>query len=115
MDSSATPRQSLGAIEVVSATSAFVQFEAVKRHVEEFQKALDNEHDVGLLLTNFGKSVMMEVTSISYSGEALMVFKGIVSGREATLVQHVTQLSFLMTSVRKEPEKPHRTIGFSVD
>ena len=90
------------------------QFEIIKNYVQEFQAGLDAEHDVGLLLTNFGQSVLMEVTSISYEYPVLMVFRGFVNGKQSTLIQHVSQLSFLLTSVPKAPDIPKRRIGFSV-
>lgn len=43
-----------------------------------------------------------------------MVFKGFVNGREATLIQHINQLNFMLTSIEKEPDRPKRKIGFSV-
>ena len=44
-----------------------------------------------------------------------MVFKGIVNGNPATLIQHINQLSFLLTAVPgQEPEKPKHKIGFVV-
>ena len=89
------------------------QFEVIKRYVEDFQANLDNEHDVGLLLTNFGATTLMEVTEISYEESVLMVFKGYVNGRMSTLIQHVSQLNFLLTSVEKSPEIPKRQIGFT--
>ena len=91
------------------------QFEIIKDYVLEFQRNLDDEHDVGLMLTNFGNTVLMNVTSIGYEKSVLMIFKGYVEGREATLIQHVSQLNFLLTSVPKEPDVPKRRIGFSVD
>lgn len=90
------------------------QFEIIKNYVQEFQAGLDAEHDVGLLLTNFGQSVLMEVTSISYEFPVLMVFRGFVNGKQSTLIQHVSQLSFLLTSIPKAPDLPKRQIGFSV-
>lgn len=90
------------------------QFEIIKKHVQEFQAGLDAEHDVGLLLTNFGQSVLMEVTSISYEFPVLMVFRGYVNAQPSTLIQHVSQLNFLLTSVPKAPDIPKRQIGFSV-
>ena len=89
------------------------QFEVIKRYVEDFQASLDNEHDVGLMLTNFGATMLMEVTEISYEESVLMVFKGFVNGRMSTLIQHVSQLNFLLTSVEKSPETPKRQIGFT--
>lgn len=90
------------------------QFEIIKKHILEFQASLDNEHDVAVMLTNFGSSVLMQVTSIGYEKSVLMVFKGYVDGRESTLIQHVSQLNFLLTSVPKSPEIPKRKIGFNV-
>lgn len=91
------------------------QYEIIKKYIREFQASLDEEHDVGLLLTNFGQSILMEVTSVSYEQSVLMVFRGKVNGNEATLIQHVSQLNFLLTAISKEPEQPKRKIGFSAD
>lgn len=89
------------------------QFEIIRKYVLDFQAGLDKDHDVALLLTNFGQSVLMEVTEIGYEESVLMVFRGYVNGRMSTLIQHVSQLNFLITSVSKDPEKPKRKIGFS--
>lgn len=91
------------------------QFEIIKRYILEYQSSLDSEHDVGLLLTNFGQSILMEVTEIGYEHSVLMVFRGYVNGRFSTLIQHVSQLNFLLTSISKEPDKPKRKIGFISD
>lgn len=88
------------------------QFEVLKKYISDFEQSLDTEHEVGVLLTNFGQSVMMQVTEISYEHSVLMVFKGYVNGKMSTLIQHVSQLNFLLTSVEKEPGRPKRTIGF---
>lgn len=89
------------------------QFEILKKHIEEFQTSLDDEHEVGILLTNFGQSMLMNVCQISYEKSVLLVFKGYVNGKYSTLIQHVSQLNFLLTSVEKEPDRPKRLIGFS--
>lgn len=91
------------------------QFELLKEQIEEFESTLDSEHEVGIWLTNFGQSVLMQVTEVSYRMPVLMIFKGYVNGIESTLVQHVNQLSFLITSVKKEPDRPKRKIGFVSD
>lgn len=90
------------------------QVEIIKDYVLEFQQSLDQEHDVALLLTNFGSSILMEVTHIGYEESVLIVFKGYVNGRQSTLIQHVSQLNFLLTSVSKDPETPKRKIGFTL-
>ena len=91
------------------------QFFILKKYIQDYEKTLDPEHEVGLLLTNFGQSVAMQVTEITYEEPVLMVFKGFVDGREAVLIQHVHQLNFLMTSYKKEEDRPKRTIGFHIE
>ncbi len=88
------------------------QFEILKRYIQEFEQSLDAEHEVGLMMTNFGQSVIMQVTQITYEYPVLMVFKGYVEGREATLIQHINQLNFLLTTLEKEPNRPKIQIGF---
>lgn len=95
-------------------TDSETQFEILKRYIEDFQNSLDSEHEVGMLLTNFGQNVLLKVTYISYESPVLMIFKGYVNDKEATLVQHVNQLNFLLTSVDKEPDRPKRKIGFLI-
>ena len=94
---------------------ADTQFEIIRDYVLEFQESLDNEHDVGLMLTNFGNTVLMQVTEIGYEEPVLMIIKGIVNGRDSTLIQHVSQLNFLLTSVEKPVDVPKRKIGFTVN
>lgn len=94
---------------------AETQFEIIKRHILEFQATLDDEHDIEVLFANFGSPVSMQVTQIRCERSVLMVFKGYVNGRMATLIQHASQLNFLLTTVPKKPDAPHRTIGFTAN
>ena len=89
------------------------QFEIIREYIEQFESSLDPEHEVGVMLTNFGQSILMQVTHITYEKSVLMIFKGFVNGREATLIQHINQLNFMLTSVEKEPDRPKRKIGFA--
>ena len=89
------------------------QFEIIKQHIQQYEQALDSEHEVGVMFTNFGQSVLMQVTGISYEESVVLIFKGYVNGKMSTLIQHINQLNFLLTSVEKEPERPKRKIGFT--
>lgn len=101
--------------EPIKVTSAAeMQFETIKRYIQQFQQVLDSKHDVGLLLTDFGQSVLMAVTEIGCEPPHLMVFRGLVNGVESTLIQNVSRLNFLITAVPKDPKAEHRQIGFSV-
>lgn len=88
------------------------QFEIIKKYITEYEKTLDSEHEVAVWLTNFGQSILMQVTNITYEDSVLLVFKGYVNGKMSTLIQHINQLNFLLTSVEKEPDRPKRNIGF---
>ena len=88
------------------------QFEILKRYIQEFERSLDSDHEVGIMMTNFGQSVLMQVTQVAYEDPVLMIFKGFVNGHEATLIQHINQLNFMLTSVEKEPDIPKKQIGF---
>lgn len=90
------------------------QFEILLRYIKDFEQSLDAEHEVGVLLTNFGQSVTMSVEQISYEEPVLLIFKGYVNGKMSTLIQHISQLNFLLMPVEKEPNRPKRTIGFVV-
>ena len=90
------------------------QVEIIKDYVLEFQQSLDPDREVALLLTHFSSSILMEVTHISCEKSVLVIFKGYVNGRMSTLIQHVSQLNFLLTSVPKDPETPRRQIGFTL-
>ena len=91
------------------------QFEILKKYVQEFEITLDTEHEVGIMMTNFGQTVLMTVEQITYEDPVLMVFKGYVNGRPSTLIQHVNQLNFMLTSIEKETDRPKRQIGFSAN
>ena len=91
------------------------QFEILKRYIKAFEQSLDAEHEVGIMMTNFGQSIIMQVTMVTYEDPVLMVFKGFVNGREATLIQHINQLNFMLTTIDKEPDRPKRQIGFGTN
>lgn len=89
------------------------QIETLKQYVTDFQNSLDNGHDVGIILEGFGAFGVMQVTEISYEWPVLMIFKGTVNGVQSTLIQHLYQLNFLLTTVPKPPQAPKRQIGFT--
>ena len=73
------------------------------------------DHEVGLMMTNFVQSIVMRVTEISYKNPVLIIFKGYVNGRMSTLIQHINQLNFLLTTIEILPNKPKRKIGFTIE
>lgn len=89
-------------------------FEVLLNYIDNFQNELDSEHEASLYLANFGQNILLDVTHIICEPPSLIVFKGYCNGKQSTLVQHIDQLNFLLTSVDKKPDHPKRKIGFSI-
>ena len=57
----------------------------------------------------------MVVTNIGYQNPDLLCFYGFINGKKSQLIQHTSQLNFLIMSVEREDKtKPARRIGLSV-
>lgn len=81
--------------------------------IKEFEDTLDEDHEIALRLASFGQSITLSVVDIGYSNPSTLVFHGYVGDQPATLIQHMSQLNFLLLAVKKaDPEKPPRRIGF---
>ena len=94
------------------------QYEKISEQIKEFQDGLDNDHELALKLTNFGQSIMLSVTDIGYQNPCLIYYYGYVNDKYCQLIQHVSQINFLLMAVPKsDPEKPARRvkIGFVTD
>ena len=95
--------------------NADYSYEVIMKRIREFEETLDDDHEIAIQLASFGQSVTLSVTDIGYSNPSTLVFYGYVGDQRATLIQHMSQLNFLLIAVKKaEPEKPARRIGFSV-
>ena len=58
----------------------------------------------------------MFVDDIGYQNPDIMYFYGTVNGNQAQLIQHVSQLNFMLMAVPKDlPERKPRRIGFVND
>lgn len=89
----------------------------VKRLVEymnDYEAGLDEQHEVGLKLVNFSQTLTLHVLNIGYYNPGLVCFYcNTLDGEPAQLVQHISQISFLLTSVqRMDMTQPKRRIGF---
>ena len=83
--------------------------------IEEFNQGLDQQHEVGVRLVNFGQTVVFHLDSIGYWNPSLILFQGTTQeGQPVELIQHVSQISILLTRLpRKDPNQPRRKIGFA--
>lgn len=86
--------------------------EAIKNYVEEFERELDEEHEVGVRLASFGGVVVFHAEQIGFSKPNVITFYGVTEeGEKIQLIQHVSQLNFLLKAVKKREQKANR-IGF---
>lgn len=89
-------------------------YEKIMVELKKFENTLDEEHEIALKLTSFGSSVTMNVTSIGYQNPNMLYFYGYVNGYKAQLIQHVSQLNFLIASCERQDKSiPARRIGFT--
>ncbi len=89
--------------------------EKIAEQIKEFEDQLDKEHEIAMMLAGFGQPVMMLVEDIGFQNPNLLYFYGTVDGKETQLIQHMSQLNFVLMSVPKQPDKPARRIGFQLN
>jgi hypothetical protein len=90
-------------------------FEALGDYIKEFEAELDQDHEIGARIVQFGSSLQIHVQNVGYTPPSLITFSGKTSeGDPVQLIQHVSQLSFLLVSLKKIDEQPYR-IGFIWD
>lgn len=92
------------------------KYEKLMEQIIEFQRDLPDTVDVCVQLASFGQSMIMIVDEIGYQNPDLLYFYGTINGNEAQLIQHASQLNFLlMTMPKPEPQSNPRRIGFVLD
>lgn len=102
--------------EIAASSTAKAAATTIYQEMTKFQNELDDTHDVGVSLVQFGSSITVLVNSIGYRGYNLVVFYGTdTNGNKVELIQHINQLSFILISCPKEAEVKKRTIGFMTD
>lgn len=90
-------------------------FKSLGEYVRSFEAELDDDHEVGARLVSFGNAVQIHVHSIGFTAPFLITFSGVTEKGDAVrLIQHVSQLSFLLVSLKKIADAPYR-IGFIWD
>lgn len=83
--------------------------------INDFHRSLDEEHEVGARLVNFGQTVTFHIDDIGYWNPSLISFKGKnENGDSVELIQHVSQISVLLVALKREnTSQPKRPIGFA--
>lgn len=88
-------------------------FYHILERVRVFEESLDEAHEVGVQLVNFGQTITFSVSRIGYINPLLIVFQGHTdSGDPIELIQHISQISFVLIKLKRNPEIPKQPIGF---
>ncbi|WP_052712194.1 DUF6173 family protein [Domibacillus indicus] len=89
-------------------------YKHLKKRAEDFDNKLDGSQGVGIRLIPSGQSITFQVKALGYCDPSLITFAGVTeSGLEVQLVQHVSQLNFLLMAMpRPNPKEPKTPLGF---
>lgn len=91
-------------------------FKHLQRRIKHFQSTLPVDKEIGLQLANFGIAAEIHIRQIGYRDPNIVEFAGIISdGQEVLLVQHISQLNFLMIAVSPPKEEEAYRIGFRAE
>jgi hypothetical protein len=114
-----SPGAKLRKMESVSDNSLASEFcKRLTEYCTKFDRQLDSEHEVGVRLVSYGQTVMLYVENIGYYNPSLIHFNGVLEDGKTPvrLIQHVSQISFLLTSLpKKDPTKPKQPFGFAAN
>ena len=91
-------------------------FNHLTARVKAFQENLPAHHELGIQLANFGGEKALHVRGMGFRNPNIIEFYGLLDGdRQVAVVQHVSQLNFLLVAVPPvQEDKPYR-IGFGAD
>ena len=107
------PTMQINPAQYLMASSKYL---VLKQEIEAFQANLSDDVDVVLALTSFGNDALMQVVKIGFRDPDILYFWGYINGNQAELIQHVSQLNFiLMTAQKANPDDAPRRIGFNVE
>ena len=88
-------------------------YERVIMYIQNFEKQLDNDHEVGLGLTS-GNTGVIRIEGLGYYDPDIITYYGVnSSGVKTQLIQHVSQLNVSLVASPKHIDQPEpKRIGF---
>jgi len=88
-------------------------YERIIMYIQNFEKQLDNDHEVGLGLAG-GMTGVIRIEGLGYYDPDIVTYYGMnESGARTQLIQHVSQLNVTLVASPKHIDQPEPTrIGF---
>lgn len=95
---------------------ADIVFRNIMEQIQKFESQLEPSQGMQFILMGLGQSVSVSVEHIEFKNPNLVFFFGKLNNQKVQLIQHVSQLNFLLVAVSTEdvPVKERRPIGFSL-
>lgn len=91
-------------------------FNHLLARVKDFQASLPENYELGIQLANFGGEKALHVRGMGFKNPNVIEFYGLLDGdKQIVVVQHVSQLNFLLIAVPPVPEQEPYRIGFAAD
>lgn len=85
----------------------------IEKQIRSFEASLDEKSFVGAWLASFGSQRLILVEEIQLEEPCLIIFHGKdENGAPLSLIQHVSQLNFLLQACQPEIDIPRTPIGF---
>jgi hypothetical protein len=86
----------------------------IVHQIMEFEKNLGPDHEIGGRFVEGPNNESLHITNVASWGPDMILFMGEWSdGRKFELIQHYSQVSVLLTAVKKQSDEPRR-IGFDM-
>ncbi|MDB4112181.1 DUF6173 family protein [Yoonia sp.] len=88
-------------------------YERIIMYIQNFEKQLDNDHEVGLGLAG-GNTGVIRIEGLGYYDPDIVTYYGVnEAGAKTQLIQHVSQLNVTLVASAKHIDQPEpNRIGF---
>ncbi|PJI93051.1 hypothetical protein BC777_1918 [Yoonia maricola] len=98
---------------VAKKSAAQWAYERIIMYIQNFEKQLDNDHEVGLGLAG-GMTGVIKIEGLGYYDPDIVTYYGMnESGARTQLIQHVSQLNVTLVASPKHIDQPEpNRIGF---
>lgn len=101
--------ETIGAVSQRGISSEEGVYKSLQESFEQFETELDTDHEIALRLVSFGKEIDFRPEKIGFTVPNLITFSGVTDfGERVQLVQHVSQLNYMLRAVKKLHDQPAR-------
>ncbi|RZJ19511.1 MAG: hypothetical protein EON91_01260 [Brevundimonas sp.] len=90
-------------------------FVRLSKLIEEFEGQLDKDEEIGARIVGLPGDGTMQIEDVGFWGPDLILFLGKnADGKPVRLVQHYTQISVVLSALKKPEEREAHRIGFQL-